>query len=113
LQLSTQPLERPHYDWTAGGFLLGAGVMARRGWTNTRRGYQAAAWAFMLSLLTGALISHVSDWLAPPVEPPWWGISEAGFLVIIAALAAMALGGLVSTVKAHDAGVDRSTPARD
>lgn len=113
LQLSTQPLELPLYDWTAGGFLLGAGVMARRGWTNTRRGYQAAAWAFMLSLLTGALLSHINGWLTPPVEPPSWGISETGFLVIITALAGMALCGLVSTVKANDGGVDRSTPARD
>jgi hypothetical protein len=100
LQAASQPLELPIYDWLAGGFLVAAGLMSRRQWTLTRVQYQSAAWAFMLSLLTGALINHLAEWLAPPAEPPAWGISETGFLVIIVALTVTAACGLVSTVKA-------------
>jgi hypothetical protein len=97
-QAASQPLDLLLYDWTAGAFLLATGVLSRRSWTLTRHQYQAAAWAFMLSLLTGALISHFYDWLSPPTEPPSWRISETGFLVIIAALTGIALCGLVATV---------------
>ncbi len=93
--------ELPIYDWTAGVFLLTAGVASQRSWTLTRRQYQAVAWAFMLSLLFGALVSFVQEWLMPPniVE---WGISEGAFVAIILALATIALCGLVSTLKADD-----------
>ena len=92
--------ELPIYDWTAGVFLLTAGVANQRSWTLTRRQYQVA-WAFMLSLLFGALVSFVQEWLTPPnvVE---WGISEGAFVAIILALATIALCGLVSTLKADD-----------
>jgi hypothetical protein len=102
LQGASRPLELPLYDWSAGAFLLAAGVLSQREWNLTRRQYQAAAWAFMLSLLTGALFGHLNEWLSPPVEPPSWGISETGFLVIIAALVVIATCGLVSTVRARD-----------
>ena len=93
--------ELPIYDWTAGVFLLTAGVASQRSWTLTRRQYQAVAWAFMLSLLFGALVSFVQEWLMPPniVE---WGISEGAFVAIILALATIALCGLISTLKADD-----------
>ncbi len=93
--------ELPIYDWTAGVFLLTAGVASQRSWTLTRRQYQAVAWAFMLSLLFGALVSFVQEWLMPPniVE---WGISEGAFVAIILALATIALCGLVSTLKADN-----------
>jgi hypothetical protein len=91
----------PIYDWTAGVFLLTAGVLSQRSWTLTRRQYQAVAWAFMLSLLFGALMSFVQEWLTPPnvVE---WGISEGGFVGIILALTVIALCGLVSTLRMDD-----------
>jgi hypothetical protein len=99
--------ELPLYDWTAGAFLLIAGVMSQRSWTLTRRQYQAAAWAFMLSLLLGALLPSVQEWLTPPnvVE---WGIPEGAFVGIILALVVIALCGLVSTLK-----VDASTRTQD
>ena len=95
--------ELPLYDWTAGVFLLTAGVMSPRSWTLPRRQYQAVAWAFMLSLLFGALVSFVQEWLTPPnvVE---WGISEGGFVAIILAMVIIALCGLVSTLRAEDRG---------
>jgi hypothetical protein len=97
--------ELPLYDWTAGAFLLTAGVMSQRSWTLTRRQYQAVAWAFMLSLLFGAMVSYVHEWLTPPniVE---WGISEGAFVTIILALVITALCGLVGTLGAED----RSNP---
>lgn len=97
--------ELPIYDWTAGMFLLTAGVLSQRSWTLTRRQYQAVAWAFMLSLLFSALISFVQEWLTPPnvIE---WGLSEGAFVGIILALTLIALFGLVSTVRT----VDSSTP---
>ena len=104
LQAASQPLELPIYDWLAGGFLLSAGVLSSRQWTLTRRQYQTAAWAFMLSLLTGAFISHLAEWLAPPIEPPSWGITETGFVVIIAVLMVIAACGLLSTVRATERG---------
>jgi hypothetical protein len=100
-------LELPLYDWAAGAFLLIAGVMSQRSSTLSRRQYQAVAWAFMLSLLFGALVSYVQEWLTPPnvIE---WGVSEGGFVTIILALVAIALCGLVSTLK-----VDTSTRHAD
>jgi hypothetical protein len=97
--------ELPIYDWTAGVFLLTAGVLSQRSRTLTRRQYQAVAWAFMLSLLFSALISFVQEWLTPPnvVE---WGLSEGAFVGIILALTVIALLGLITTVRT----VDSSTP---
>ena len=97
--VAAAPLDLPYYDWTAAAFLLVAGVLSRRDWTDTRRQYQAVAWGFMLSLLVGALLASLPDWLTPPNEYDW-GISETGFLAIILGLIAVALCGLVSTVKA-------------
>jgi hypothetical protein len=94
--------ELPVYDWTAGAFLLTTGVLSQRSSTLTRRQYQAVAWAFMLSLLFGALVSYVQDWLAPP-DVIVWGISEGGFVAIILALVVIALCGLVSTLKVDTA----------
>ena len=96
--------ELPLYDWMAGAFLLTAGVLSQRSWTLTRRQYQAAAWAFMLSLLCGALISFVQEWLTPP-NVTEWGISEGSFVAIIFALGMIALCGLVSTLRAGESSV--------
>jgi hypothetical protein len=55
----------------------------------------------MLSLLFGAFVSYVQEWLTPPnvIE---WGISEGGFVTIILTLVVVALCGLVSTLRAAD-----------
>ena len=98
LAAGAAPLELPLYDWTAGGFLLVAGVLSQRAWTLPRRQYQAVAWGFMLSLLFGALIGHVDEWLRPP-NVPEWGIPEGPFVIIILTLVVIALFGLVSTLK--------------
>lgn len=98
--------ELPLYDWTAGVFLLSAGVMSQRSWTLTRRQYQAVAWAFMLSLLFGALVPSVHEWLTPP-DVVEGGISEGLFVAIILALVVIALCGLVSTMRANSSSMTR------
>ena len=95
------PLELPYYDWMAAGFLATAGIMSLRRWTDARRQYQAVAWGFMLSLLISAFISTLEEWIAPPSDVDW-GISETGFVVIIAALIAVALCGLIMTLRARE-----------
>jgi hypothetical protein len=93
--------ELPLYDWTAGVFLLTTGILSQRSWTLTRRQYQAVAWAFMLSLLFGAAVSYMQEWLTPP-DVIEWGISEGVFVSIILTLVIIALCGLVSTLRADD-----------
>ena len=97
---ASAPLELPYYDWMAAGFLACAGVMSLRRWTDARRQYQAVAWGFMLSLLTGAFISTLGEWAVPPSDVEW-GISGTGFAVIIAALIVVAVCGLIATVRAR------------
>ena len=99
LNVSTEWPELPIHDWVAGGFLIAAGVASRRDW-NKRAVYQAAAWAFMLSLLVGALFAWIAEWVTPP-DAIEWGISEMGFVVIVAILAVVAFGSLISTVRAR------------
>jgi hypothetical protein len=95
------PFELPFYDWTAGAFLLTTGVLSQRSWSLSRRQYQAVAWGFMLSLLFGALLSQLQEWLTPPHDVAW-GISEGAFLSITVTLVVIALFGLVSTLRASD-----------
>jgi hypothetical protein len=101
LAVTTAPLELPLYDWTAGGFLLLAGILSLRSWTDTTRQYQAVAWGFMLSLLTGAFLSELGEWLASP-DTSEWGVSAGGFVLILAALVTVSLCGLVSTVRSRE-----------
>lgn len=88
--------ELPLYDWIAGGFLLAAGLANARDWPR-RTPYQAAGWAFMSSLLVGALIDSLLDWGAPPDPDAWF--SDGAMLVILAALSAIALGGLAASLR--------------
>ena len=97
LQFASRPLELPLYDWVAGGFLLIAGVLSHREWSTVRRGYQAVAWGFMLSLLTGASLSMLSEWPSPPDESDW--LSEGAFLTIVVIMTVIALCGLVTTLR--------------
>ena len=85
----------PIHDWAAGGFLIVAGVLARK---NPRQGlsYQAAAWAFMASLLSGAFVGVWEEWVAG--APPEFGISPGTFVAIVAALLIGSLWGLIATL---------------
>lgn len=100
LRFASRPLELPVYDWSAGGFLLVAGVLSLREWSTVRRQYQAVAWGFMLSLLVGASFSMLSEWFTPPDESEW--LTEGAFLVVVATMTMIALCGLVSTLKTRE-----------
>jgi hypothetical protein len=95
---ASAPFDLPYYDWLAAGFLIVAGVLSQRAWTDVRRQNQAVAWAFMLSLLVGAFLASLGEWAVPPSESEW-GISEGAFLVIIGGLCVVALCALVSTIR--------------
>jgi hypothetical protein len=100
VRIASHPLDLPVYDWSAGGFLLVAGILSRRDWSAVRRQYQAVAWGFMLSLLVGASLSMVGEWLTPPVESEW--LSEGAFLAIVVTMTIIALFALVSTLKVRE-----------
>jgi hypothetical protein len=96
LNFASRPLELPLYDWTAGGFLLVAGVLSRRDRTTVRRHYLAVAWAFMLSLLVGASYELLGEWGGPPDQTT--GCHRGAFLAIVLTMMAIAACGLVSTL---------------
>ena len=100
LQFASRPLDLPVYDWSAGGFLLVAGVLNFREWSTARRQYQAVAWSFMLSLLVGASFSILGEWLSPPDESEW--LSEGGFLIVVVAMTIIALCGVTSTLRVRE-----------
>jgi hypothetical protein len=100
LQFASRPLDLPVYDWSAGGFLLVAGVLSLREGSTIRRQYQAVAWGFMLSLLVGASLSILSEWLTPPDESGW--LSEGGFLVAVVTMTIIALCALTSTLRVRE-----------
>ena len=97
LDFASRPLELPIYDWTAGGFLLVAGIWSRRDRTTARRQYLAVAWAFMLSLLVGASFEMLGEWGGPADETAW--LPDGLFLAIVLTMAAIAACGLVATLK--------------
>jgi hypothetical protein len=96
-------LALPWYDWAAGVFLVYAAVQSRRNWI-TGRPIQIAAWAFVLSLLSGAFFRELEDWISQSPEAVGNGglvpLAEGPYVLIIAILSALALGGLVSTIRA-------------
>ena len=86
----------PLHDWFAGGLLVYGGWRARREW-GPGRPYQAAGWGFMSSLLVAAFDAHWEDWTLSQSSTDEW-LSPRAFVIILAALAALALGALASTL---------------
>ena len=60
----------------------------------------------MLSLLLGALMSSIEDWLTPP-DTVEWGISETGFVFIITAMILIAIAGIVGTIRTQPSSKER------
>jgi hypothetical protein len=85
----------PLYDWSAGVFLIGAGLIGRRDPANGQP-YQAAAWGFMVSLLASAFLTHWEEWSRQPTTDGW--VSAGAFVGIIAAVLMIGLCGLVGTL---------------
>ena len=85
----------PIHDWVAGAFLVYGGVRSRRDWSKGHV-FQVAGWAFCASLFVGAFFTYLEDWSAAiPSEDV---ISERAMLIVIGALLAVSLCGLVSTI---------------
>jgi hypothetical protein len=55
-------LSMPLHDWTAAFLLIAVGVVHRQD-------FRATAWAFMLSLLFGAIFGHLESLLGLPILP--------------------------------------------
>jgi hypothetical protein len=87
--------ELPIYDWSAGVFLVGAGITSRRD-AVIGRPWQGAAWAYMVSLLAGAFIAHWEAWSLQPDMDGW--ISAGALVGIIGALLLIGVCGLLATL---------------
>lgn len=88
-------LSLPIHDWVAASFLIYSGLRSQRDWS-TGRLYLVAAWAFNVSLFSGAFFGHLEDWSAS--APADGLISERALVIIIGFLCAISLCGLVSTM---------------
>ena len=83
-------LSMPLHDWTAAFLLIAVGVVHRQD-------FRATAWAFMLSLLFGAIFGHLESLLGTP-DPSLW-IPEQIVFPILVALNVIALLGLIATLR--------------
>jgi hypothetical protein len=88
----------PLYDWSAGVFLIAAGLILHRKDLRGRL-YQSAAWGFMVSLLAGAFLGHLAE-PQVPISDEW--LSATTYTVIIAMLLVAATGALVATIRSRE-----------
>lgn len=86
-------VDLPIQDWIAGAFLMYGGFRTRRD-ASTGLAYEAAGWAFMASLLTGAFVGHWEEWSTGATGEQEW-IPAGALLAIIAALLIASISGLV------------------
>ena len=99
-----------HDDWASVVFLVYAAVQSRRDWVIDRP-IQIAAWAFVLSLMSGAFFRELKGWLAH--APDAIGnsglipVPEDAYVLIIGILSVIALGALVSSIRTRMAQHDR------
>ena len=99
----SQWYDLPLHDWSAGLFLVGAGIVTRRD-AVTGRPWQAAAWAYMVSLLTGAFLAHWEARSVEPVTDDW--LSPGVLLGIIGALLTIGTSALLATLLANRSSIE-------
>ena len=102
-EVTTTPLSLGP-DWAAGILLVGGAVISGRDWSSGRP-YQIAAWAFMVSLLFGSFLGNLQDWVSHTPNAGSAGLvslSEGPYFTIVSLLFVLALGGLISSLKARD-----------
>ena len=87
-------LDMPWHDWIAGVWLTIAGMRNH----HPSQVRLAAPWAFMLSLLVGALFGLWGQW-PTAVQPSEEWLSAATLLWIVTALSTIALVALLETLK--------------
>jgi hypothetical protein len=93
----TEWLAWPLYDWAAGLFLVYAAVRSQREWSGGRA-TQAAAWGFNASLLFGAFVGMLEEFVSGQAEAGLF--SPVTFLVLVALMLVLALLGLLTTLAA-------------
>lgn len=96
-------------DWMAGGVLLVGGLFSAGDWLR-RRAYQAAAWAFMVSLLFRSLVGDLEDAVTHAPDPSAAHglvvLSTGPYIAIKLALFLFAVGGLFTTLKASESQIE-------
>jgi hypothetical protein len=104
-EITTSPLPTAP-DWVVGAFLLIGGFASRRDWTHGYA-YQVAGWAAMASLLFGSVVGNFEEWRAAPLSGDTDGLvsmSQGSYLVAVGFLFAVALGGLIASLRARNSG---------
>lgn len=90
-------------DWIAGASLIASAVVSSRDWSHGRQ-YQIAAWAFMSSLLFSSFLGNLEEWITPaPAAMGATGlvvISQGPYTAIIGILLVLAVGALISSLRA-------------
>jgi hypothetical protein len=95
-------VEWPVHDWIAGGGLVASGVVSGKDW-NGGRPYQAAAWAFMTSLLMAAFVNTWSEWSEGIASDDW--LSTGAWVVILEMLLAVSAAALAATLLKRSRGL--------
>ena len=101
-EIMTSPLPTTP-DWVVGAFLLIGGLASRRDWSNGHA-YQVAGWAAMASLLFGSVVGNFEAWRTEPLSgdpDDLVSMSQGSYLAAVAILFAVALGGLIASLRAR------------
>ena len=103
LLVRSNVLALPWYDWASSVFLMFAAIQSRRD-RMTGGLIRIAAWAFVLSLLSGAFLRELDDWTLHAPDAVGNGglvpLPEGTYVLVIGILSTVALAALVSTIRA-------------
>ena len=102
-EIGTAPLSLGP-DWAAGVLLVGSAVLSGRSW-DSGRGYQIAAWAFMVSLLFGSVLGNIEEWMSNAPDGGSSGLvsmSQGPYLAIVSVLFLFSVGGLIASLTTRD-----------
>lgn len=90
-------------DWAAGVLMVGSAIVSGRDWSGGRP-YQIAAWAFMVSLLFASFLGNLEEWMASESQGVTGlvSLSPGLYLASIGILLAVALGGLISSLRSQN-----------
>ena len=90
-------------DLAAGALMVGGAFVSGRDWSGGRP-YQIAAWAFMVSLLFASFLGNLEEWMASESHGVTGLVSlpQAPYLASVGILLAVALGGLISSLRSQN-----------